>query len=89
LTFAQLDSLTRRYGEEKEWLDFRTGLICSVIANVNRDPKKKSSPFKPQDFMPRSGKKNSRPYNAAELQERIEHIMFVAGGRKEVKKDGQ
>jgi flagellar basal body rod protein FlgC len=29
----------------------RVGLICSVIANANRNPKKKSTPYKPSDFV--------------------------------------
>ena len=27
-------------------------LVCSVIANVNRDSKRRSEPFTPSDFMP-------------------------------------
>ena len=29
----------------------RAGLICSVIANVNRNPKTRSTPYKPSDFV--------------------------------------
>lgn len=29
----------------------RVGLICSVIANVNRDPKKKPTAYVPSDFV--------------------------------------
>ena len=29
----------------------RTGLICATIANVNRNPKKRSIPYKPSDFV--------------------------------------
>jgi hypothetical protein len=31
--------------------DFRSALIASVLANVNRDSKKKPEPFKIQDFL--------------------------------------
>ena len=37
------------FGEERA--DLRAGIIASVIANVNRDPKK-GPPFKPSQFMP-------------------------------------
>ena len=37
------------FGEERA--DLRAGIIASVIANVNRDPKKGKA-FKPSDFMP-------------------------------------
>ena len=29
----------------------RNGMLCSLIANVNRDTKKKRDPFMPRDFM--------------------------------------
>ena len=38
------------FGEERA--DVRAGIIASVIANVNRDRKKRPEPFAPQDFMP-------------------------------------
>jgi hypothetical protein len=84
LTFAQLDSLTRRYGEEKEWADFRVGLICSVIANVNRDPKKKSKAYQPQDFMPR-GKKYPKKQTPEEFLTNL-RLMNAAYGGREVEK---
>ena len=37
--------------------DYRTGMICATVANVNRDPKKKREPWKPEDFMPQRGPK--------------------------------
>lgn len=33
--------------------DWRFGMLASVIANVNRDSKKRRRPYEPQDFMPR------------------------------------
>ena len=38
------------FGEERS--DLRSGIVASVIANSNRDPKRQSRPFKPSDFMP-------------------------------------
>lgn len=32
--------------------DLGFGMVASVIANVNRDPKKKAQPFSASDFMP-------------------------------------
>ncbi len=31
----------------------RTALLASLIAEVNRDPDKRSEPFTPEDFMPK------------------------------------
>lgn len=39
------------FGEERA--DLRTGILGSTIANANRDPKKQSAPFTPDQFMPR------------------------------------
>lgn len=38
------------WGEQRD--DLRTGIVASLIANVNRDPKRRSAPFKPEEFMP-------------------------------------
>jgi len=44
------------FGEKRA--DIRSAIVASVIANVNRDKKKKPSPFKTTDFMPEiEGKK--------------------------------
>jgi hypothetical protein len=51
LTFAEYDALMRRRNLDREWQDFHAGLICSVLANVNRNPQTKPEPFTPQDFM--------------------------------------
>lgn len=41
------------FGEERA--DLRMGILASLIANVNRDKKRKSEPFVPADFMPGFG----------------------------------
>jgi hypothetical protein len=38
------------FGEDRA--DLRAGIVASVIANANRDPKRKPTPFTAQDFMP-------------------------------------
>lgn len=32
--------------------DLRAGVVASVVANVNRDPKKRPEPFGPLDLLP-------------------------------------
>jgi hypothetical protein len=32
--------------------EFKAGAICAVIANVNRDPKRRANPYTAADFMP-------------------------------------
>lgn len=38
------------WGEERG--DLRAGIVASVTANANRDPKHRKRPYTPQDFMP-------------------------------------
>jgi hypothetical protein len=38
------------YGTEHDYL--QAAIICSILANVNRDSKKKPKPYEPKDFMP-------------------------------------
>lgn len=33
--------------------DLQAGIVASTVANVNRDPAKRSEPFSPLDFMPK------------------------------------
>ncbi|MER3438632.1 MAG: hypothetical protein C4346_14170 [Chloroflexota bacterium] len=43
------------WGTEVE--DWRFGMVASVIANVNRDPKRRRRPFEPREFMPERRRK--------------------------------
>jgi len=42
--------------------DFRTAQICAIIANVNRDSKKKRRPYQPKDFMPKEKEKRQQTW---------------------------
>jgi len=46
-----------RWLQEQERRDWRSGLIASVIANANRNPKKRSKPYQPSDFLPQRRRK--------------------------------
>lgn len=50
--YFMLDVAARRYEREQYRSDFRAGMVCSLIANVYRDAKRKPEPFTPEDFMP-------------------------------------
>ena len=56
LTPVEFDAIQEgdRIREKRSWQ--RTALLCAVIANCNRDKKKKPSPYKPADFMPKEQK---------------------------------
>lgn len=59
MTFEQFHYLADRVKENERRLDRRAALICSVIANVNRNKKKRSKPYGVEDFMPREKKKQT------------------------------
>jgi len=46
--------------------DYHAGLICAVLANINRDHKR-SKVFTPQDFMPGSRPKESKTQSPEEM----------------------
>jgi hypothetical protein len=58
LTPRQFDALFERHQQAEQRADARAALVCSVLANVNRDPKKRSSPYHVSDFMPGAAKSN-------------------------------
>ena len=47
---AELYHQVEPYGELQQF--YQAALICCIIANANRDTKKKPEPFKVEDFMP-------------------------------------
>lgn len=57
--------------------DLRAGIICSVIANVNRGKKQKA--FKPTDFMPETAKK--KPQTWEEQLSMVEILNAAFGGK--------
>ena len=59
MAFYQLEP----FGEQRA--DLRAGIVTAMIANVNRDKKKRRKPHKPQDFMPQF----DRPQRAASWDE--------------------
>lgn len=44
------------FGEQRA--DLRMAILAALIANINRDPKKKSRAYEPKDFMPRFGERS-------------------------------
>jgi hypothetical protein len=59
----------------------RAGLICSVIANVNRNPKKKATPYKPSDFVNcgKSTDENEQQKKKNDPQGIFDTLMMWAG----------
>jgi hypothetical protein len=71
------------FGEERG--DLRAGVVASVIANVNRDPKKRREPFEPKDFMPRFGeteraKPEPKRQTVTQQLAKVEELNIIFGG---------
>lgn len=52
---ADVADLIEIYQEREQRADFRAGQICWLLAEINRDSKKRPVPFSPADFFPSLG----------------------------------
>lgn len=77
LTLAQFYSLAKEYASEQEMLNYRGAMICSIIAEVNRDRKKRSKPFTPDDFMP---KKRKPKLTSEQIMNQVKGLNIALGG---------
>ena len=68
LTLKEFGLLVDRYLESEERNDRRAGRICALLANINRDPKKRQKPYNEDDFIPRG---QERKIQTAEEQKAI------------------
>ena len=48
----EFSALSKSFKEAEDWLNYRAAMVCAVIANTVRDPKKKIKAWVPDDFMP-------------------------------------
>lgn len=78
MTLVEFNELSIRYREAQNWLDYRTALICAVMANTARDPKRKVLPYTPEDFMP---KKDRRQMTDQQMYIQVEAINTILGGK--------
>lgn len=62
--------------------DWRAGMIASTIANANRDTKKRSKPFTPEDFMPQRIEPQKEE-QSWEDQAQIFEMWFRLAGKKD------
>ncbi|MCP4475381.1 MAG: DUF4035 domain-containing protein [Gammaproteobacteria bacterium] len=53
------------YGEKQGYR--QAASVCSVIANVNRDSKRKPIPYKTEDFMPQFGGRKNKKQTVNEM----------------------
>ncbi len=78
IAYAELEP----FGEERA--DLRMAILASLIANTNRDPKKKSTPYEVNDFMPQFEKKEpiSKEDAIATIDAMMTALVYATGGNK-------
>lgn len=65
-----------------EWrADFRIAQLCALIANVNRDPKKRSQPYTAQDFMVFDRAEEDAKHKNEKMAPQVVMNLFAAVGR--------
>ena len=80
LTLAQFDVLVRRYKGEQRRLDYRSAMICSILAEINRDRKRRIKPFSPEDFMP---KEEAKERDDPKMERALRRISQMLEGKGE------
>jgi hypothetical protein len=88
LTPRQFAALSARLYAAERRADSRAALVASVIANVNRDTKRKPQPFTVADFLPptpeaqRKAKAKKKQAQSIEQQAALLQALTAAWGRK-------
>ena len=73
------ESRMKRFDIDNKNADRRSALIASILANANRDTKKKRKPFTIDDFMPKI-KKDKKPMDVNIMAEVLKAICLANGG---------
>jgi hypothetical protein len=60
---------------------YQSGIIASVLANVNRDSKKSPTPFKAEDFMPMAYRMDKPKKQGVELMKALLDGISVKKGK--------
>lgn len=76
LTVRELNALIERYKNNQDWLNYRSALICAVMANMWRDSKRQA--FTPDDFMP---KEKVRQQSPEQMLATVKLLNTALGGR--------
>lgn len=61
--------------------DYRSGVVASTIANVNRDPKQRRQPFVPEDFVPKREQPKKEEQSPDDIRRIVEMWHVALGGR--------
>ncbi len=76
LTLKELNALITRFNKNEDWLNYRVGMICSVLSNIWRA--KGAKIRTPQDFFP-TGKRE--PQTPVQLLATVKMLNAAYGGK--------
>jgi len=66
--------------EDDNYLDnIRTARICAVLANVNRDPKRRRKAYTEGDFIPKS-KRDHKKMDIEKMEILLKAVTLACGG---------
>lgn len=88
LTPAEILIEIDAWKKREEILDYRTGLLCAVICEKDRDESKRQEAFTPADFMPKRGQSEQKKQQTADEQLQIIQVLNAAFGGEVVISDG-
>lgn len=66
------------FGEERA--DVRSAIVAATVANMARDPKRRSRPFQPSQFMPRFERQERGRQTWQEQLQIVEMFNIAFGG---------
>jgi flagellar basal body rod protein FlgB len=79
LTPYEFSKLVEYFKMNEKVKDYRAGIIATMIANANRDAKKKKTPYKPSDFFPSLLEKQKEEKSPEEMLRIAETITKLLG----------
>jgi hypothetical protein len=77
-TVEHIEAWNQRRRMQDEAASRQSALICSVLANINRDAKKRPKPYTPDDFMPQTEAKKAQ--TPAEQAGALRAMVLMLGG---------
>ena len=81
LSPPEFKSMYEAWKIREERTDRRIGRLCAIIANVNRDPKKRKEPFTEEDFIPKQRtKKKQTPEEMLNIVRALNQAFGGKGG---------
>ena len=95
MTSPQLSELIAFWQIEGGWgewkQDYRFGHLCSVQANINRDPKKRTQPYSSEDFAlrPKMVGPVDEKAELKRIRAALDTLAAVQPGKKKKKRNGK